>query len=177
MAIEIIPKPKVKIPLWVTILLAVDIIVLLALGGTYFYFYQSSEKTESQIKEVEEKLVRTPEERSMEDNLAKISQRISNFKKVLKGHEKTSQLFPFLEGISHPNVWFTDFDFQSEKNLISLKGKASSFSVVGEQIEVLKNNDLVKEIKLEQLSMGEEGERGAEVSFALRLTFKPEVLK
>ncbi len=177
MAIEIIPKPKVKIPLWVTILLVVDIIMLLALGGTYFYFYQSSEKTETQIKEVEEKLVKTPEEKSMEDNLAKISQRVSNFKKVLRSHEKTSQLFPFLEGISHPNVWFTDFDFQSEKDLISLKGKASSFSVVGEQIEVLKNNDLVKEIKLEQLSMGEEGEGQAEVSFALRLTFEPEVLK
>lgn len=177
MAIEIIPKPKVKIPLWVTILLVADIIVLLALGGTYFYFYQSSEKTETQIKEVEEKLVKTPEERSREDNLAKTSQRISSFEEVLKGHKKTSQLFSFLEGISHPNVWFTEFDFQSEKNLISLKGRASSFSVVGEQVAVLKNNDLVKEIKLEQLSMGEEGEGGAEVDFALRLTFKPEVLE
>ncbi len=177
MAIEIIPKPKVKIPLWVTMLLIIDIMMLLALGGTYFYFYYSSNQKESQIEEVEKKLVKTAKEEILEAKLVRVSQATSDFSRLLGGHDKTVQLFSFLEGVSHPRVWFTELEFQSEGNHISLQGKASSFSVVGEQVEVLRNNNLIKEIKIDKLSMGEEDEGKAEVAFALHLTFKPEVLE
>jgi hypothetical protein len=175
MAIEIIPRPKVKIPLWVTMLLIADIIVFLAVAGTYFYFYHSSRQKEAEIKEIDKELARTPEERSMEDSLANTSQRISEFGKILRQHKKTSQLFSFLEKVAHPQVLFTDFNFKSKGSLVSLGGKAGSFSVVGEQMEILRNNDLVKEIKLEQLSMGKENEGGA--IFLLQLVFEPGVLE
>ena len=66
MAIEIVPKPKIKIPRWVFIALVVFVILLLGFAISYFVFDKSSKKLSQEIQEKEKALIKTPLEKALE---------------------------------------------------------------------------------------------------------------
>jgi hypothetical protein len=173
MAIEIIPRPKVELPVWVIIIFVACAVLILGLGGSYFYFEQGSRKLTRQIEEKEMAIVKTPEEIILEESVLSKERKINAFAGLLSGHNKVANVFAFLESVCHPQVWFSDFNFSSGQNSVTVKGKAASFVVLGQQISILKNEQILKNVTLSDLSMSEEGG----ITFSIQLTLDPQIYK
>ena len=173
MAIEIIPRPKIKKFSWPVILLTICLILLLGLAGTYYYLYDSSKKLSQEIQEKEKALIETDSERTLKEELLSIEGKINTFSKLLSRHKKPLNIFNFIEETCHPDVWFSGFNFDSTKAIVIVSGQAKSFVVLGQQLIILKEVENLKDINLSGISIGEEGG----VDFTLQLTFEPQILK
>jgi hypothetical protein len=172
MAIEIIPKPKKRFS-WATILFAICIVLLLGLAGTYYYFYQSSDKISQNIRDRENALIKTSSEKALEKKIILYEAKINTFAKLLSAHKKPLNIFNFLEEVCHPDVWLSDFELSSTKGMVIVSGKAKSFIALGQQLLIFKEVEYLKNVNLSEISIGEEGG----VDFTLQLTFEPQVFK
>ena len=173
MAIKITPEPKIKTSLWITIFGIFCIILVLALLANYFYLDRLIKQMVQEIQEKEKAMVVTPSEKALEDELYLLEGRINNFSELLSEHGKPLNIFNFLESTCLPNVQLSTFNFTSEKNEVSVSGQADSFVVLGQQILVLGQEPLLKNLNLSEISMSEEGK----VGFAFLLTFDPQIFK
>ncbi len=173
MPIEIIPKPKVKKFSWAFVLLVIVIVLLLGLGGSYYYLHTTSNKISEDIEEKKIALIETPEEKALEKELLSQKAKISAFSRLLSEHQKPLNIFSFLEEVSHPDVWFPEFNFTSKGGVVTVSGEAKSFIALGQQLLILKELEILKDVKLSEISLAEEGG----VDFALQLTFDPQILK
>jgi hypothetical protein len=174
MAIEIISKPKTKKFTWAKILLTVDIVLVLAFGGIYLYFNISSKQTSKKIGEAQDEIILlVSSNRDIEKKALFYEKKINDFSKLFSEHQETAKIFTFLEEKTHPNVWFSKFDFSADKLSVVVSGQAASFVDVGQQLLILKGEKSLKNINLSGLSLGEK--KG--VLFSLQLTFDPQVFK
>ena len=189
MPIELIPKPEIeKKPFDLTkFLLYLAIIILIGSVGLYFLFDFVLIKNSSKILaelETQLSLQMTDEAKSNEAKLIKWRQKIEDFRILLDSHQNPSKVFPLLEKLTHPKVWFTDFslNFRTQKTEegdevvqphFQLQGVAESFRVLGEQLLIFKKDENIKEIKLSNVYLGEKGN----VRFQFEITFNPEIFK
>jgi len=173
MAIEIAKKSKLKGPLWLYILMIAGIVLALGVAGTYFYFSKVGKDISQQIKEIDQALKKTPEEKELENTLLSKEKKIEDFQELLSKHKKVLNVFSFFQEKTHPRTWFSEFDFSGKEKTVSLSGTADSFTAIGQQILVFREEELLKNVKLSGLSMGEEGE----IEFSLQLTLDPQIFK
>lgn len=173
MAIEFIPKPKAKIPSWTVIVFVICGILLLGGGGSYFYLIHSSKKISEEIQERTGALMKTPEEAALEEELLLEERKINSFVDLISARQKTVNLFDFLEKTCHPKVWFSNFGFNSQEEIVNVKGKTTSFVALGQQILIFRKEPILKKINLTEVSMKD----GGEIEFSLQLTFDPQVFK
>lgn len=178
MAIEIIPKKKAKISFWPKVLLAVGLILLLAFLGSYFYLQKAQQDLSEAIEEKNRALVKTPEERTLEESLLLVEAKVKSFGGLLSKHKKTENVFKFLEEITHPKVWFSSFDLNTEEGTIGLSGTAEDFVALEQQrlilLELISAEDtFLKAINLSGISM----EEGGGINFSLQLTLDPQIFK
>ncbi len=174
MAIEITPKQKIKIPIWVIIIGILCVILVLAFLASYFYLYRSVKRMSQEIEE--KNLVTLPLEKAIgkkEGEIFPISQKIDDFNELLSGHKKPLKIFEFLERTSLPNVLFSTFDFTFEKGELTISGQTDNFVTIEQQVLILKQEPLVKNLNLSGLSMSEEGG----INFTLSLTFDSQIFK
>ncbi len=174
MAIEITPKQKIKIPIWVIIIGVFCVILVLAFLTSYFYLYWSVKRMSQEIEE--RNLATFPLEKAIREKKGEISpikQKIDDFNELLSGHKKPLKIFEFLERVSLPNVWFSTFSFTFEKGELSVSGETDSFITIEQQFLILKQEPLVKDLNLSGLSMSGEGE----ISFTFLLTFDSQIFK
>jgi hypothetical protein len=172
MAIEVTPSSNLKMPLWAVIIFVVDIILIAIFLSLYFYFSW-------QEKNLEQALIKTPQEESLEqevvkkqDELVVYTNRIEAFAKIIADHKKVSNVFGLIEKICLPSVWFSNFNFTLGKNEVSLSGKTDNFVSLGNQITILKNELSFLSINLSNLML--EGKGG--VSFSLQAVIDPKIL-
>ena len=175
MAIEITPKQKLRTPAWATAILVVVLVLIAGLVASYLYLeavtrglVKSIGETETALKEIP-----TEEQKALEDELLLYEAKITNFGRLLAQHKETVNIFDFLEEVTHPRVWFSEFNFDSERQLITLSGGAESFVAVEQQILMLKEEPSLKNIILSEISMGEEGG----IAFSLVLTIDPQIFE
>lgn len=173
MAIEITPKIKVKEVFWPSTFLIVCIILIVIFAGSYFFFVLSSKKISEDIESKERAIIKTPSERLLEEEILVYESKINSFKNLLVKHKKATNVFGFLEEISHPNILFKDFDFNSSENTVRLSGEADDFISLGQQLFILKEVDVLKNVNLSEITMSEEGW----VNFSLQLTLDPRIYK
>lgn len=174
MAIVVTPKPKIKAPIWIIVLLAFAIVAILGFLVSYFYLDRSIKKISEKIEEKERALKEIPseEQKAMEDELLLYEAKIDGFGELLSEHKKTLNIFNFLERVCHPKIWFSKFNFDSGKGVIDVSGEAEGFIAVEQQILILKREiSFLENINLSEISMGEEGG----VTFTLRLTLDPQI--
>ncbi|GAI55538.1 unnamed protein product, partial [marine sediment metagenome] len=157
MAIEISPKTRIKAPIWTIIVGAVLLILLIGFTVAYFYFVFYINKIS---QELEEKNITTvPLEKAItekEAELEPISQKIDDFDRLFVQHKKTINTFTFLERICLPTVWFSSFGFDSDTGKINVSGQADSFAILEQQILVLEQELMVKNLDVSEVSMDEE---------------------
>lgn len=172
MAIEITSRARIRLPFWVIILGALTIILIIAFLVSYFYLVVSIKKISQEIQEKEPILSPLEENiRSKEGELAPLAKKIDNFAELLQKHEKPLNIFNFLEEVSLPAVWFSDFAFSSENGEVIVSGEADSFITLEQQILILKQEPFVKNLSVSEVSMGE----GGEVIFTFLIAFNPQV--
>ena len=173
MAIEIIPKPPIKIPGWLNFLLYFSIALLIATILSYFIINNSLKRANLTTKELEEALAKTPQEIALEAEILGYQKKIQDILPLIDLHLAPSHFFEFLEKVSHPRIWFSTLSLWSREAEVKLSGQAENFSALGQQILALKKEAIIKSLRLSGVSLGE----GGRVNFNLDLSLSPEIFK
>lgn len=171
--VEIIPKPKTQLPAWLSILFYLSLFLFLAIFASFFIFGNSLKNLQAEFENLEKSIAeqRTPEVIATEQEVLSYQKKISDFSLLLQGHLASSNLVGFLEEISHPKVWFSQFSLNAPEGQLTLNGYSDSFMSVGQQLLILKEKPLIKSFNLSEISIGKQGE----VSFVLSLSLDSKI--
>jgi len=167
--LEIIPKKTSPLPAWLNILFYASMAILVFCISAFFITGNSIKNNQKALLDLEKALSegRTEERISLEKEILKYQQKIEDFSKIIGGHLTNSDVFDFIQKNCHPKVWFTQFNWESEKREISLAGITQSFESLGQQILILKGNDSVKDLSLGKILINKEGKIEFSISFSL----------
>jgi len=173
--VEIIPKPAAKLPNWQNILFYFSFGLILMVVLTYFILDIYLNKAETTSKNLEETLARekTAEEIVLEKEVFGYQRKIEGFSKLINQHLFSSKFFEFIEKNSHPQVWFSKLDLNPVKGEAKLTGEAENFTILHQQLQILRANPLVKNLNLVKITIGKEGR----VNFELNLDLDPDLFK
>ncbi len=173
--VELIPKHARKETPWQKIFLysVAGFLALVLLASGALFYLENKSQAELQQLEGEIAQVGTPAEKQLEREVFGTEKQISDFAKIFKAHQKPSRLFPLLEENCHPQVWFSLFELNMENRQVQLAGHTLNFRTLGEQLAIFRQQEMIKEINLTDLSIGEEGQ----TDFSLSLVISPEIFK
>lgn len=172
MAIEIERRTEINKLLWPIAFLIFSLIVLLTLFGSYFYFDSVCKEVLNAINEKQKGLVKTAEEKALEDSLAGYQGKISIFENVFRDHRKVLNIFSFIEKTCHPSVYFSDIKYDVKTGETLLDGVATDFMTVSQQVIIFKEQkDIIKKVVLASLAPSETGE----INFSLTLSIDPNI--
>jgi len=177
MAIEIIPKTGIRRPtLLINLPFSIGIILLILAVLGYFFLQNNIKNSSENLKNLEESISgkRTSEVENIEKEISDWRQKIEDYNILFAGHRESSNLFESLEKITHPKIWWTDFKFNpSLSNNLKLTGVAQDFSTLQQQIIILGNENYIKNIILDKVSLI----KGGQVEFDLEISVDPVFLK
>jgi len=173
--VEIIPKPVSKPSSWFNSLFYFSVVLLFIAILSIFLLNQFQKKAVLTLKNLEVLLtqIKTQERINLEKELIGYQKKIEDFSFLLQGHSLDSKLFGFLENITHPKVYFSSLNFNSDEKKVILNGETESFQTLGQQLLIFKAEPLVKEVNLSKISIGREGK----IDFAFSFSFSPEIFK
>ena len=173
MAIEITPQKRKKKSLFTTITGIVAAFLLVAFAGSYLYFYITSRGLVERvggIKEGSRELDKSI--KNKEEELLIFQRRISDISSLISGHKNVGKIFDFINKNTIPAVWFDEFKYdETEIGSFLISGELQSFFLIEQQIVVFRSQDLVKDARLEKVSINEES---GLIEFSIRITLKPE---
>lgn len=167
---EIIPKPGKKPSFWLNILFYFSISVFLILIAFYFVLGYLSKNLEMTVRNLERTLAleKTPLEISLEQEIFTSQRKINDFSRLVEGRVSTNNFFDFLERICHPRVWLTKINLNPGMAQAAISGRAESFSVLGQQMLIFKEELLIEKTDLSHVKISKEGG----VDFEIVLEFK-----
>jgi len=171
---EIIPKPKGKIPPLEKIFLYFSIFVFLCTVFSFFYLKHLENSKRKEISQLEEKIsqLKTPQIQNAEKEILKYQKKISYFSELIKDYLFYSKIFPYLEERIHKKIYFSEIDFDFENSKILLLGESPDFYTLGEQMEIFKNTPSFQP-QLKEFKLGKEGK----VDFKIEIVFQKDILK
>jgi hypothetical protein len=73
----------------------------------------------------------TPE---AQNTFATFYSRLANYKNLSAAHIYTDKIFPMLEGITNPSVYYNNFDLDISNQKLVLSGLASNYEALGQQL-------------------------------------------
>jgi hypothetical protein len=169
--IEIIPRKAAPLPLWLKILFYILITLLLTVILSYFILGHFQKKSLTALQNLEEEILeeKTPQKIVLEKEILSYQKKINDFALVLDHHLLSSKFFRFLEKTSHPRIWFSKINLNPGEALAIVSGRAETFLVLGQQLQILKSESPVKNASLAKISLGKKGE----IEFTLTLSFDP----
>lgn len=174
MPIEIIPKVQSKKLSLPQIILIAALVLAVICVAAYFYFGYASDKADAETGKVQRSITNLENEnRELENMLLAYAGKINDFKTRLSIHEKTENIFSFIEEKCHPQVSFSSFDFNDQKVEVLVLGKAESFVALEQQALIFKSASLVKNVNLSQVSLGSDGA----ISFSFIIALDPQIFK
>jgi hypothetical protein len=173
--VKIIPKPKPEIPSSLKFLFWFSLVLLIALGGVFFYFQKQISALNEKKNTLENQMttVGTPTQKALEKEIFNTAEKIKDFSKISKEHKIVSKFFEFLESYCHPKVQFTSLNLDTKNYIANLTGNTENFQTLGEQILIFKGNENVKGLKISNVSLGEDGK----VKFNLTFNFSPTLIE
>jgi hypothetical protein len=175
MVIQIIPRQQEKSPFLMNILLYFSIVLFLVTVGSYFILNNLGQKADVQIKDLDSKLaqISSSSGATLEKEILQYQQKINIFSSLLAAHQYSSQAFTFLEGITHPKVFFESFSLDTTTRIISLAGQTDSFQSLDQQINIFKKEKSIQGVELSNLSIGKEGK----IPFGIKLILNQQVFE
>ncbi|MEA3295749.1 MAG: hypothetical protein U9Q27_01230 [Patescibacteria group bacterium] len=169
----IIPKPKKEIPKYQDILFYCSLFLLFAILICYFAFNHFENKSfkEFQAKQSELSEIGTPEQKQAEKRVLIYESKIKDFGELLDKHKYTSVFLEKMEKMAYNDTNFTNLSLNVLEQSVVLRGKASSFKDLGEQLNLLKKqNNIIESVEMTNMAMDKDGA----VNFTFNLKIKPE---
>lgn len=181
MAIEIIPKKAPRVPFWHNLLFYLSLILILGVISGYFVLNYFLKIAEEEIENLDKILTeeKTEEEIALEKKVFGYQEKIKNFSQLINARKLSLNFFDFLEKNCHPQVWLTQVSLTSDKSQAQIAGKAESFVALGQQLQIFKNEPLIKKIVLSNVFIGGEGkiEFSFDISLGPRMFSQLEILE
>ena len=171
MAIEIIPKSRIKKTPPINILLYALALMFLVFLVSYFVLYFSQEKQAREISDTEKALQKSPSEKNLEDGILGYQRKLEDIGLLLSNHMFTPNLFNNLEKNIHPRVWFSRFRLDLTAGTIDVTGTTDNSEVLGQQTLIFEKQEFIKNINLSKVLIGKDGK----INFELRLTFDQKI--
>lgn len=147
---------------------------------SFLVFFGLEKKAQGEINALTLKLKEeTPEEiRRLEEEVAKIEEKINQFEPLFQNHTFPSKIFDFVEANTHPKVFIQKFNFDLESLTISLSGKTDDFYTLGQQMLVLETLSAKKMPKISNLTVGKiQITDDQKIEFELKFNFDKEIIK
>ncbi len=173
MAIEVIPKQKIKEISWTRIAVYAALALFLAFLFSYFALAFYKQNMERELAELEKALKRTPAQSELEEDILSFQKRANDSAILLARHALPTKIFELLEENTYRNVWLSAVKLDLQGGIIEITGIAANFEILAQQVLIFEKNDLVKKIALSRVSTGRTGE----ITFEARLTFDTTALK
>lgn len=168
MAIELDVKPKDKLLFPSTVLLIISIVIFSVFLASYIFFEVRNRFMDGEMKDIEKKLVLTPDEVNLEAKIVDYQDKINSFGTYFTSRRQINNLFAVLEKNSHPNVAVTKISWDINSPMITIDAIADNLESFSQQAMIWKNIPSLNSIKLSALEKGKE-ETGFE--FTVQLTF------
>jgi hypothetical protein len=176
--VEIVPKPKEEVSIWLKILFYFSLIVLIGVILAFLILFGFYRKSEIYLKNLESKIyqLKTEPIRNLEGKLKETKKKIEDYSTILNQHIFASKFFKFLESNTHPKVSFSKMDLDVLNSKVSLSGFTESFTTLNQQIQIFEKSEEVKKINLTNISLFKEEKTKVEmIEFSLDLTLDPKV--
>lgn len=173
MAIEIIPKVKIKKISVMSIVFYLSLAIFLAFLVSYFVLDFWQKKINKELFDIKTTLERekSPSEKNLEEKILTYQKKIEESGFLLANHRFITPLFDYLEKITHSKIQFSDFKLNSEEGVIDIKGLAESFEVLGQQALIFESQKFIKNINLSEVSINKEGK----IEFKFQITLDPQI--
>ena len=167
--VELIPKKVPQIPRWLNIVFYFALLILFSSITSFFILGNSMKAGQSELQELRVALFesKTPERVALEKQILSYEKKIDDFSSLTSYHLENSNFFSLLEGTTHPKVWFSNINFDTEKGRVSFSGVTQSFESLGQQIFIFQNKNSIKEVNLEKISI----DKTATINFSLSFSF------
>jgi len=171
MAIKLIPQEKTfRESRWLTLFLILSIVLFLVVFSAYFFIGYLIDVSGQNV-EYNRKVIsaRRAGERELEDKVFGYEQKIADFPLLLEKQKNISEFFENLQKVVHPQIWFSELEFNVPGEVVILRGEAESFQVLSQQEELFRQNPFFSEIDLHNASPTEEGKIEFNLSLFLNL--------
>ena len=175
MVIEVTPKQKFEFSPVVIIGVVICLVLAGLLVAAYFYFDLNIKERDKEIQKKQEEIAPLEQKiKEKEEELNPIKEKIDDFGTLISKHQTPLDVFSFLERNCLPNVWFSEFNFDSEKKGIDLLGHTDDFTSLEQQVAIFKQDPLLKSLSLSDVAINNE-EGG--VDFKINLIFASKIFK
>jgi len=171
--VEIIPKESPKPSRGLNALFYFAIFLLILSIGGYFALNNFLQKAEGELETLKLDItkVMTPEKNTLEKEILASKDKIDKFSYLIGQHLQSSMIFGIIQKTTHPQVWFTKFDFDPRQKTLKVSGETQNFESLGQQILILEDEETIDDINLETISISKEGG----IEFDLSLSFRADV--
>ena len=134
---------------WMDVIFYFVISLLIATVFCYLIFltkdYLIGEKIKDETKALE--TVGTDTQKQHEAEVIKYRDKISNFSQLFENHTFASNVFPFLQKRTMPNVWFKQFNLDEKNGTVQLSGESENIDAFSRQVATYESEDNKKYIK------------------------------
>jgi len=169
-------KPKELPPTWPKGLLTFTLVVFLIAVGAYFGLDYWNKNKDAQLVVLEEEFqnlrLNFPLEKEREVII--FEKKLNSLNKLLTNHTYFSKVLLVLEELTHPQIYYTDLDFSTDKNMLTLEGVARDQMIFSEAVSGLVNNsDKIKAVAVKDMKI----DKKENVTFSLYVFIQPSLLK
>jgi hypothetical protein len=171
---EIIPKPKRKLPSPEILFLYFSISIFLILALFFFRLWSLEKSKTKELSQIEEKIstLKSSPKSLEEEVVLKYYRKIPAFSNLIKDFFFPSRIFSYLEKNTHKRVYFKSAEIDFENSKIFLSGQSPDFSSLAQQLEILRKGPFSK-VDLKEVSLGKEGK----AEFKIEINFEKDILK
>ena len=173
MAIEIIPKTKIRKISLTNVFPFILAIAFFAFLISYFVFNFYQKKLSMEISNIEKALQKSPSEKNLEDGIFSYQGKIEDINLLLGSHKPVANLLNNLEKNTHPNVWLSRFKLNMADKTLNLLGSTDNFEILGQQTLIFGEQEFIKNANLSDVSIGRDGK----IKFELQLILDSKIFQ
>jgi len=144
-------------------------IVLLAVLMAYFAasIYAGSLKRRVDALVSEAKNTQEQRDTATEEEVIKLNSKFSSVENLLDDHIIASKLFEFMERITHPRVYFTNFTFRANDKTVIANGSTDNYTTFGEQYIAFQQNKKISDLRVSSVKLSRTGKVEFGISFSV----------
>jgi hypothetical protein len=155
-AIEQLSRDPIRTPGWSGRLLMFAVTLLfISIAGYAGLTFGYEPYLTNRIQEAQSEMDQLSRKASAEEQEQILSfySQLVNVKNLIDGHTYPTLLFKWIEAATHPNVYFSKFDFNAKNRTVSLLGIAKNVRDVTEQIEIFEKRPEVAKVSFSNVSV------------------------